>query len=117
MSDKTCAGCRSPEIWHYYEDLFLCCRCAPNCPAPDRLVVAIAADHRQFERWCYDQGFNPRRPHIIYLSEPWRARGISRIDLVRIGNWYSRRDLYQINDCLLGRDVRMWRAYRPEEKE
>ena len=59
--------------------------------------IVIAGNYRQFCHWCSVNEVYRRDPNVVYASSSERLLGISgAVEVVRIGTWYERSDLREI---------------------
>ncbi len=64
-----------------------------------RVRAVIAGNYHQFVSWCRDQGISPGRHDVLYAT-PERLRGRNDVEVLRVGTWYERDDLREIEDVL-----------------
>jgi hypothetical protein len=64
-----------------------------------RRTAVIAGNYQQFIYWCREQGISPHSRQVIYAS-PERLRGYSNLAIERVGTWYERDDIREIEEEL-----------------
>ncbi len=62
--------------------------------------VVIAGNRRQFLRWCETEGIDAYSHNIRYIAEPDQLRGLRNYTVERVGTWFERDDLHEIDQLL-----------------
>jgi hypothetical protein len=63
-----------------------------------RRTAVLAGTYRQFLDWCREHKVSPDSDLVFDVTSPSSLRGRSNVELVRIGTWYERRDLWEIEE-------------------
>jgi len=65
-----------------------------------QIKLVVAGNYRQFVDWCKAQGFSPHSREVRYIDQPWKARGYHNAEVIKVGTYYQRKDIFELLEAL-----------------
>ncbi|MFS4107492.1 hypothetical protein [Streptomyces sp. PD-S100-1] len=66
-------------------------------PLRGPVIVVLAENRTEFERWCVDSGLRRNDPEVVFADREDRLRGMTGVKIIRCRYWWAHPDAERIN--------------------